>query len=150
MQSIFHPQTIDSFKKRIQKIDPNANAQWGKMNTFQMLKHCSENDRMLLRQRQLRRLFIGRLFGKMALRSNIKDDKPLSKNSPTHPDLVIRDNGDAEAQKKIWLSLLDQYPSMQTSDYVDFVHPFFGKMSAGQVGKFAFKHIDHHLRQFGV
>jgi hypothetical protein len=31
-----------------------------------------------------------------------------------------------------------------------FVHDFFGKMTDEQIGIFAYKHADHHLRQFGV
>jgi hypothetical protein len=29
-------------------------------------------------------------------------------------------------------------------------HPFFGKMSAKEWATIAHKHMDHHLRQFGV
>lgn len=150
MQSIFQPDTIRQLKSRINKLNSDSKAQWGKMNIYQMLRHCVENESMLLREKSFRRLFIGRLFGKLALNANIKDDKPLDKNGPTHPDLKIGGNGDVEEQKTKWLSLLDKYPSMLASDYEGFIHPFFGKMSSEQVSKFAWKHIDHHLRQFGV
>ncbi|MFK7904638.1 MAG: DUF1569 domain-containing protein [Chitinophagales bacterium] len=150
MKDIFNPQTIEEFKVRIQKLNAGSQAQWGKMNVYQMVKHSTGNEQMLLRNKQFKRLFIGRLFGKMALKSNIKDNAPLSKNSPTHPDLVIKENGDVERQKKIWMSLLEQYPKKASSDYKDFVHPFFGKMDSKQVSRFAYKHIDHHLQQFGV
>ncbi|MBL0146112.1 MAG: DUF1569 domain-containing protein [Chitinophagaceae bacterium] len=30
------------------------------------------------------------------------------------------------------------------------VHPFFGKFTGDQWGKFMYKHLDHHLQQFGV
>ena len=148
--NIFQANTINSFKTRIQKLSPDTQAQWGKMNVYQMLKHCSLNDEMLLRHKPYKRLFIGRIFGKSSLKKNIKDDQPLGKNSPTHPELIIKDNGDVEAQKKAWLAILDQYPAMQENDYLDFVHPFYGKMNSEQVSRWAFKHIDHHLRQFGV
>ena len=150
MKDIFNQQTIDEFQTRIQKLNTGSKAQWGKMNVFQMLKHCTENDRMLLRERKYKRLFIGRLFGKLALKSNIKNDAPLGKNSPTHPELVIKENGDVTTQKQLWLNILNKYAAKRSSEYTDFVHPFFGKMDSTQVSKFAYKHIDHHLRQFGV
>lgn len=150
MKSIFSPQTINEFKLRINQLNANATAQWGKMNLYQMLKHCTENERMMVREKTLKRVFIGRIFGKMALNANIKNDAPLSKNSPTHPDLKIKGNGDVEQQKRLWIAILEKYPTKQASDYTGFVHPFFGKMTSEQVSRFAYKHVDHHLRQFGV
>lgn len=29
-------------------------------------------------------------------------------------------------------------------------HPFFGKLTSEQWGKGIYKHLDHHLKQFGV
>lgn len=150
MKDIFDPQTIDEFKRRIENLPENAQPQWGKMNLYQMLKHCSENERMLLREKRYKRLFFGRLFGKIALHSMVKDPKPLGKNQPTHPDLKIKGTGDIQEQKEVWLSLLDKYPQKRATDYADFTHPFFGKMTQREVSIAGFKHIDHHLRQFGA
>ncbi len=150
MKNIFKPETISEFQERIKEIDSNTPPKWGEMNAYQMLRHCVENDRMLLREKEYKRLFIGRLFGKMALKSNIKDDAPLSQNSPTHPELKFQGNGDVEAEKTAWIEMIAKYPSKSKEDYEDFTHPFFGKMNSEQVSRFAYKHIDHHLRQFGV
>ncbi len=151
MKDIFNPNTIAEFKTRINTISADSSAQWGKMNVYQMLKHCTENDKMLVGERQFKRLFIGRIFGKMALRSSIKDDAPLSHNSPTHPDLIIKEeNGDIEAQKQEWISVLEGFHTKPSSSFENFVHPFFGKMTPAQISTFAYKHIDHHLRQFGA
>ena len=149
MKDIFQPQTVQQLKTRIQQLDENSTAKWGKMNVYQMLKHCSENEKLMLRERTLKRRFLGRIFGKLALKSSIKNDAPLDKNQPTHPDLIFTSTGDVESQKQEWLSLLDRYTS-KPIDYTGFIHPFFGKMNKEQIGILVFKHIDHHLRQFGV
>ncbi len=150
MKDIFNPQTINEFKTRIEKLNNNSQAKWGKMNVYQMVTHCIGNERMQLREQKLKRIFLGRIFGKLALKSNIKDDANLKHNSTTHPDLVITDNGDVEQQKVVWMDLLDQYVTQPRSNFDDFLHPFFGKMNSDQVSRWAYKHIDHHLRQFGV
>ncbi|MEL6675383.1 MAG: DUF1569 domain-containing protein [Bacteroidota bacterium] len=150
MNTIFTPSTISEFKNRIHHLNPEAEANWGKMSLYQMLKHCTENDRMLLREKAYRRLFIGRLFGRMALKSTIKDEQPMKPNGATHPDLIFKGAGDVSEQKAQWLDLLDKYAQQTEADYQDFVHPFFGKMTKSEVGRFAYKHIDHHLRQFGA
>jgi hypothetical protein len=113
-----------------------------------MLKHCTLWEDMIMGHITTKRVFIGRIFGKMALKSILKDDSPIGKNSPTIPALRINEtNGDILLQKKEWIHRLEQYAHF-TTPY--FVHPFFGKMSKEQVGRMAYKHADHHLRQFGA
>lgn len=150
MKDIFDPTTIANLKSRIANIETSNRANWGKMNPGQMLRHCIENEKLMLREKAYKRLFIGRLFGKMALHTSIKDDAPMKKNNPTHPALRIKTSGNVAHDKAQWMTLLEKYPTMQPADYEGFVHPFFGSMNRAQVGRLAYKHIDHHLRQFGV
>ncbi|MEM9326448.1 MAG: DinB family protein [Bacteroidota bacterium] len=151
MKTIFDAAHLNEIKARIEKIEASAEPRWGKMNVKQMLKHCVENERLLLREKKFKDVFIGRIFGKMALKSDVKDDKPFSKSSPTHPDLKV--TGEVQESldqlKKEWTQLLEKYAELSPGHYDDFVHPFFRKMSDQQVGIWALKHADHHLRQFG-
>ena len=83
----------------------------------------------------------------MALRSILKDETPLRRNTPTSPEFKITTNGgDVKTEKEKWISLLQDH-SQFTHDSIE--HPFFGKMILEQVGYMAYKHSDHHLRQFG-
>ncbi len=150
MENIFNTTTINEFKSRIQKLNINSKAKWGKMNVYQMLKHCTENEFLMLEEQYYSRRFIGKIFGKIVLKSIVKDDEKLKHNTPTHPKLIIKGNGDLEHQKKLWMVALDKYPLKNSNNYKHFIHPFFGKMTKEEVGIFAYKHIDHHLRQFGV
>lgn len=78
----------------------------------------------------------------------LKDDKPFGKNSPTGPVLItLNQSGDIEIQKQEWIEKLKQYQHLTN---LGFVHPFFGAMTKEQIGIFTYKHIDHHLRQFGA
>ena len=93
-------------------------------------------------------MFFGRLFGKLALKNVLKNDKPLGRNSPTAPELVIKEKtGDFALQKAAWIKRINEYKYF---DNPHFVHPFFGTMTKEQVGQFVYKHHDHHLRQFAV
>lgn len=104
--------------------------------------------RQMLGNLKIKRVFIGRLLGPMILKKVLKDDRPFGKNSPTSPILkTIGETGDIEQQKKEWINRIEQYASYNTPT---FVHPFFGPMTKEQVGFFAYKHTDHHLRQFGA
>jgi len=146
MQSIFDEQTRQALYARINRLQATDRPQWGKMNTWQMLRHCTLSEEMFLGVKGYKRLFAGRLFGGMALKGILKDQAPLQKNQPTHPELKISGSGDTEAEKQKWIALLEKYANY---NHRNFVHPFFGPMSAEQVGIYVYKHTDHHLRQFG-
>lgn len=145
MKSIYDKQVQEELISRILQLPENSSAQWGKMNLYQMLKHCSLWEEMALGRTQYKLLFIGRLFGKMALKKVLKDEQPLARNSPTIAALIIKENGNASEQKNKWIALIREHERVLTPA---FIHPFFGKMTREEVGYLAYKHADHHLRQF--
>jgi hypothetical protein len=146
MKSIFDKTTRDELIARINTLDENSTAQWGKMNIYQMLKHCTLWEEMVLDKVKFKRVFIGRFFGKMALKELIGDDRPVKRNIPTLPELKVKEaEGDIASEKKKWVTLIEENAK---SPNPNFVHPFMGKMTIEQIGHLAYKHIDHHLRQF--
>lgn len=145
MKTIFDKSTRNELINRINTINANSKAQWGKMNVYQMLKHCTLGDEMMQSKQNRKRVFLGRLFGRMALKSVMKDEAPLKRSTPTIPELVITTQGDVELQKAEWIARIQQYEHFSNPN---FEHVFFGKMTQEQVGYLVYKHIDHHLRQF--
>jgi hypothetical protein len=147
MKTIFDKATRDELIGRINTLDEGSTPQWGKMNVYQMVKHCILADEMYLGRKAYNRAFIGRLFGKIALKALTKDESPMRKNAPTSADFkVMESQGDVIVERNKWITLLEQYANFANAD---FEHWFFGKMTKEQVGILAYKHTDHHLRQFG-
>jgi hypothetical protein len=144
MKSVFDKATSAELISRINSLDERSTAQWGKMNVYQMVKHCTLWEEMLLGKKQYRQTFLGRLFGRMALKDMLKDE-PLKQNLPTVPSFKVCANGDIGAAKAEWMAHIAEHALQENTG---FVHPFFGKLTAEQAGRIAYKHIDHHLRQF--
>lgn len=144
MKTIFDNTTREEVINRINTLNENSKPQWGKMNIYQMLRHCILWEEMLLCKTKYKQSILGRLVGKMALKDMLNDE-PLKTNLPTVPSFKMTGNGDIKAAKEEWIRLLEEYV---TRENFGFVHPFFGKLSADQAGRMAYKHIDHHLRQF--
>jgi hypothetical protein len=80
----------------------------------------------------------------MALKDMMKDE-PMKRNLPTVPSFKVKQRIDIAEEKIKWIKLLDEYEHYSING---FVHPFFGMMTKEQTGWLAYKHIDHHLRQF--
>ena len=135
---------MNELMNRINSLNENSTAQWGKMNVSQMLKHCTQWDEMALGKTKYKQSFLGKLFGKMALKDMMKDE-PAKKNLPTVPSFKITENVNFAEEKKKWLGLLEEYAHYSSDG---FVHPFFGPLTKEQTGRMLYKHIDHHLRQF--
>lgn len=146
MKTIFDKETRTGLIQRIELLHENSMRQWGKMNVYQMVKHCILCEEMYLGKTLYNRSLLGFLFGKMALNQLMNDDKPKKRNSPTKQDFkIIESTGNLIADKMRWISLIEEYDSYSNES---FVHWFYGKMTKKQVGISVYKHIDHHLRQF--
>lgn len=150
MKSIFDKELQRELVQRIGSVNANCKSQWGKMTVHQMLLHCTFWDAWMLgiNQTQYKQAFIGKLFGKFGLKRMVKDDNPLDKNAPTSKEFRITETTcDIGQEKAKWIDLIEQY---QNYNNPNFIHVFFGKMTKEEVGILAYKHADHHLRQFGV
>lgn len=148
MASLFSPADNAAIIQRLQALSPEHKAQWGKMNISQMLTHCQVPLRVAFGEVKLKRTLIGFLFGRMALK-RFAGAAIFDKNLPTEKSFVITSNPEFEAERGKLIALvkrfLDQGPSAITKE----PHPFFGKMTTEQWDTVQWKHLDHHLRQFG-
>ena len=134
-----------SIEQRVRALRPDAKPRWGKMSVDQMLKHCRLWEEMALGRLTTKRVFIGRIFGRIALRSILKNEAPLTRSTPTAPEILVTGHSNADNEKTKWISLLEEY-AVPVDTYI--IHPFFGKMTREQLGYMSYKHADHHLRQF--
>ncbi|HMC86405.1 MAG TPA: DUF1569 domain-containing protein [Chitinophagaceae bacterium] len=145
MKTVFDKTTREEITGRINSLDETSVAQWGKMNVDQVIKHCSMFDEMVLGRQTYKRVFIGLVIGKIALKNLLKNEKPLGKSLPTFLDTSATESEGIAAAKRKWIGLVEEYAGFSNTN---FVHPFFGKMTKDQIGYFVYKHTDHHLRQF--
>jgi len=145
MKTILDKAIRDELISRINSLNPNSKAEWGKMNVYQMLRHCAIAEESYLGKKAYKRIFIGRLIGRKVLNDILKDDRPMMRNAKTIKGFIVTDNGDIETAKKKWIALINEY---ETYADAGIVHWFFGSMTKDQVGYFSYKHADHHLRQF--
>ena len=148
MKSIFNKENNQQILDRLEKLSADSTAQWGKMNVYQMARHCTLWDEWVHGRNNptYTRSLLGWIFGRWALKSSVKDDTPMQRNIPTSSDLVIREkSGNLTLQKRQWAELVAAYAHYSNPA---FIHDFFGKMTQEEIGIFAYKHADHHLRQF--
>jgi hypothetical protein len=149
MKNLFQPEAVDEVISRIDGLQPTAQRQWGKMDAAQMLAHCSAALDMAAGRLNPPRLLIGRLIGSF-IRPIYSNDKPFSQNNPTDPKLVVSDRRDFQREQEQLRLKIRQFHEGREALCTRHPHPFFGAMSPHEWSTGMYKHLDHHLRQFGA
>ncbi|MEO6405952.1 MAG: DUF1569 domain-containing protein [Ferruginibacter sp.] len=149
MQSLYDVSTYNLIKERINKLAPQSEAQWGKMDVAQMLTHCQRIFGVPLSEKKLPRMLMGLLIG-WAFKSKLYNEVPWKKNLPTAPSFRITDSREFENEKQILLELVEKFYTAGPTGISKYPHPLFGSLTPEQWGQSMYKHIDHHLQQFGV
>ncbi len=148
MNQELNAQTLPSLLERLAALEPSNGPEWGKMDAGQMLAHCKVAVELAVGERAMKRGLIGFLFGRMARRSVLKD-KPFAHNMPTAPIFKVTDSREFDKERTHLISLLQSYVD-RGPEGLPPEHPFFGAMSPSDWGVLQWKHLDHHLRQFGA
>ncbi|MFI5139987.1 MAG: DUF1569 domain-containing protein [Sphingobacteriales bacterium] len=149
MKSIFNLTDNAEFIERINSLSPSSQALWGKMNVGQMLAHSQTTLKLALGEMKLKRAFIGRIFGKIA-KKKILNDAAIEKHLPTFKEAKITDQRNFEEEKAKLLDLVKRFQKAGPDGLTKDPHPFFGALTPNEYDRLNTKHLDHHLRQFGV
>lgn len=105
---------------------------------------------MALGDCRLPRMFIGRIIGPLIRRLALGNEKPMQRNSPTAPGFVITNEPDFVEERTRLTALVDRFSAAGPSGCTTNAHPFFGRLTPAQWDELMYKHLDHHLRQFGA
>jgi hypothetical protein len=149
VKSLFDSDTYHEMIARLNQLTPTSQRYWGKMSVSQMLAHCRAAFRVPLSDKPMPRLFLGRMIGWM-IKKKLYDNVAWKHGLPTSPDFKIKDERDFETEKTGLISLVDEFYRRGPEGAGKYPHPMFGTYTSDQWGKCMWKHLDHHLRQFGV
>jgi len=149
VKTIFDASTRDELLRRVDAIQPGSERRWGKMSASQMLEHTARALEMATGRRQIPQAFVGKVIG-WIFKKNFVGEKPFPKNSPTGPDLIVHDDPALEPARERVKTLVRELHTQGERGCDGRVHAFFGPMTGKEWGVTQYKHVDHHLRQFGA
>jgi hypothetical protein len=147
MKTIWNSSDHTEMKNRIARLTPDARPRWGRMSAPQMVVHLTDALRMAsgelaiapkkvwLRHSPLKQLIIYWL--------------PWPKGVPTMEQLLSRVAGEWPAEVAALQSTLDDLVRRGPANAAP-AHPAFGRLTGRTWGVLVYRHLDHHLRQFGV
>ncbi|WCO02331.1 DUF1569 domain-containing protein [Psychroserpens ponticola] len=149
MKSLFTTEAHNEIMSRIEKLNTQAQPKWGKMNANQMLAHCSFPLQVALQELKLAKPNVVKRLLFSMFKASLYDDKPWKKSLPTTKQFIVHDSKDFTTEKSNLLEKITQFHNEKSK--IEWPpHPMFGKFTNEQWGKMQYKHLDHHLKQFGV
>lgn len=150
MKSLFKPSDIEELITRINKITADTKPHWGKMNAAQLMAHCTAPLKMAHGEIPSKRNLMSLLFGKMFKKKYIIGNTVFPKNLPTDPHFLVPNPMQFEMERKKLIEKLQEFSAKGPNGITNKVHSFFGPMIAEEWDILQYKHLDHHLKQFGV
>jgi hypothetical protein len=147
MKSVFHQVDRLALAHRLDAITSASAPRWGRMDSRQMLAHLSDGVRMALGE-----LTVQPRGGPLRfppIRHAIIHWLPFPKSAPTAPELLTRRAEDWDAERAVLKHLLERLGALEGArDWPE--HPAFGRLGSRDWGALVYRHVDHHLRQFGA
>ncbi len=150
MRNLYQPSDAEKIRERLARLQPDSPRQWGVMNAPQALAHCATAMEWAVGDRIPPRMGLASILGRIIKSKVIGDDAPIRRNSPTAKELVVADERDLNAERERLTILIDRFTAAGPAGCTRNPHPFFGRMTPGEWAILTYKHLDHHLRQFGV
>jgi len=148
MQSMFVDGDRVAIETRLTLLQPDAARQWGRMSAAQMLAHCAAALETPLGERRERQSLLGRVMSPF-IRSSVFGQAPFRRNTPTDAQCIIADQREFAEEQRRLLEKIRRFCDRGPSAADQRVHSFFGSLTGPEWGRFVYKHLDHHLRQFG-
>jgi len=149
MKTLFDQADRESIRQRLGALQADSARQWGKMNAAQMVTHCARALETGTGDRPMKQAFLGKILTPF-IRSSILGEKPFGRNYPTDPTFVVADERELAVERQKLLDLIDRLVANGPDAASKQTHAFFGKLTGQEWGELMYKHIDHHLQQFGV
>jgi hypothetical protein len=150
LPNIFTKAVADSVIVRINKLTPQCTPSWGKMSVAQMLAHCNVSYEMVYEDKHPKPNGFMKLILKYLVKDKVVSETPYKQNGPTAPQFIIKDNRDFDGEKARLITYIRKTQQLGESEFDNKMSHSFGPLTVTQWSNMFYKHLNHHLTQFGV
>ena len=150
MKNIFDKEITSEQIIRINNLSATTKPTWGKMSVSQMLAHCCVSYEMVFTDKYPSPNALTRWILKVFVKNIVVSEKPFSKNGRTSPQFIVADEREFEAEKKRLIDYIIKAQELGEAYFEGKESNSFGKLTAAEWNNLFYKHLNHHLTQFGV
>lgn len=150
MKSVFDKNDNKELLQRIDKLNPASQALWGKMTVAQMLAHCNVAYELVYDDKHPKPNAFVKFILKLFVKSTVVGDKPYKKNGATAPAFLIKSDKNFELEKSRLVNYINKTQEHGEAYFDGKESNSFGALSKEEWNIMFYKHLHHHLTQFGV
>ena len=150
-KSVFDPRAHEALVARLDTLAPDAQRRWGRMTAAQAVCHLSDSLKVVLGDRPLppRPLNLKRRAMRFAAFTlPIPWPKGVQTSAAIDADRGGTPPGDFAEDVGELKTLLARMAATDGRDLAP--HHVWGSMGRSEWGRYIYRHVDHHLRQFGA
>jgi hypothetical protein len=150
LPNIFTKEVSETMIQRINSLKPDSQALWGKMNVSQMLAHCNVTYEMVYENKHPKPNFLMSFILKSFVKKKVTDEIPYKHSLGTAPAFIIEGDKNFEAEKGRLINYITRTQELGRSYFHKKASISFGVLKTEEWNNMFYKHLDHHLKQFGV
>lgn len=150
MKNIFDITVSDGVINRINSLSPNSERKWGKMTVDQMLAHCNFIYELVYDNNSPKPKGFKKWLLKTFVKNIVVSEKPYKKNGRTAPEFLVTNERDFKKEKDRLTSYILKTQELGGDYFDNKENHSFGNLTKTEWSNMFYKHLDHHLNQFGV
>ncbi len=150
MKNVFNQNDSAELIGRIEKLNANTKAIWGKMSVAQMLAHCCVSYELVYDNKHPKPNAFKKFILKAFIKNLVVSEKPYKKSSQTAPEFLIKDDKNFETEKTRLINYIKKTQELGEAYFDNRESHSFGPLTKTEWNNMFYKHLDHHLTQFGA
>ena len=150
MKSVYNQTDTAEIISRINKLTPETKPLWGKMSVDQMLAHLNVAYEMAFEDNHPKPGAFKRFLLKTFVKDTVVNDKPYKRSSQTAPEFLIKDSKNFNQEKQRLIAYINKTQQLGQPHFEGKPSHSFGELTSSEWNNMFYKHLDHHLSQFGV
>ncbi|MEI6488373.1 MAG: DUF1569 domain-containing protein [Bacteroidota bacterium] len=150
MKNIFKQEVTQEIIERINRLENTTQPVWGKMTVGQMLAHCNVTYEMVYEDKHSKPSAFMKFILKAFVKKTVVDETPYKHNSRTAPQFLMTDPKDFSNEKQRLISYIKKTQVNGENFFDGKESHSFGALKKTEWNNMFYKHLDHHLSQFGV
>ena len=150
LPNVFTKEVSADIIERIGHLKADSQPKWGKMSVAQMLAHCGITYEMVYDDIHPKPNFLMKFILKTFVKKVVTNEVPYKHNSSTAPQFIIKETKDFEVEKKRLTDFIIKTQQLGENYFDGKESHSFGTLNKTEWSNMFYKHLNHHLTQFGV
>lgn len=150
LPNIFTKSVAEDVIDRINQLTASTQPNWGKMSVDQMLAHCNVSYELIYDNKHPKPNGFMKFILKLLVKNKVVSEQSYPQNGQTAPHFVIKDDKNFAAEKNRLINYIKKTQELGENHFDGKESHSFGALNKTEWNNMFYKHLNHHLTQFGV